>query len=179
LVAIGAVAVVAGAVRMSESFEVTLQQATPSSVENILVHRIPTGEQLRGIPPAEALMAFLEFVGRAPLVGFHALFDEIMLARAYEQHLGEKIAQRWIDLRELAPALGIRPPGSRHAAHPPSLDESLAEFGVAISRRHQAVADAFGTAQLFQALSQRAASQGYRSIDGLRTLIDDAKWSHR
>jgi DNA polymerase III subunit epsilon len=176
LVAIGAVAVVGGAIALEDSFEVTLRQAAPSSDDNILVHRIRGDEQLHGTEPAEALVAFLEFVGNAPLVGFHAHFDELMLARAYAVHLGEKIPQTWLDLRELGPALASAGEGGKAPAAPPGLDDWLAREGIVIRHRHHATADAFGTAQLLQTMMARAAAAGYATIAQLHQLARDAKW---
>lgn len=176
LVAIGAVAVVDGAVSFGDSFEITLRQEAPSSNDNILVHRIGGTAQLQGVAPADALLAFLEYAGKAPLVGFHAHFDELMLARAYEAHLGARIPQRWLDLRELGPAL-VPPDARAHVASaPPGLDDWMTREGIVIRHRHCATSDALGTAQLLQTMIARAAAQGYASTDALHRLARDRKW---
>lgn len=178
LVAIGAVAVVDGAILFSDSFEITLRQDAPSSTDNILVHRIGGTAQLQGVAPAEALIAFLEYAGKAPLVGFHAHFDELMLARAYATHLGERITQRWLDLRELGPALvqADAGAGAPKATAPPGLDDWMAREGIVIRHRHHATADALGTAQLLQTMIARAAEQGFATTAALHQLARDRKW---
>jgi DNA polymerase-3 subunit epsilon len=172
LVAIGAVAVVDGAIFLDDSFEVTLKQKAPSSDENILVHRIRGSEQLSGVEPAEALIAFIEFVGNAPLVGFHSHFDEIMLARAYEQFLGAKVAQKWLDLRELGPALHT----DKLGRVPPGLDDWLAQLGIVVAHRHHATADAMATAKLLQNLLDLAPKQDCKTFAALHQLAGDTKW---
>ena len=63
------------ALPLAGSFYHVLRQAAPSSVENILVHGIGGTEQTAGLEPAEALLAFVEYAGGAPLVAYHADFD--------------------------------------------------------------------------------------------------------
>src|SRR5574340_217048 len=60
LIAIGAVAVNAGRIDLGDSFEIVVQQQTASDKDNILIHGIGSTAQTEGIPPAEALLAFLE-----------------------------------------------------------------------------------------------------------------------
>ena len=42
--------------------------------------------------PADALLAFLAYVGKQPLVAYHALFDHTIIARAMQKYLGYKFA---------------------------------------------------------------------------------------
>ena len=82
LISIGACRVERGAIALADTLEVVLRQPAPSADENILVHRIGGSEQLNGVEPADALIAFLEFAGHDPLVGFNADFDHVMIDRA-------------------------------------------------------------------------------------------------
>ncbi|HEX4944620.1 MAG TPA: exonuclease domain-containing protein, partial [Usitatibacteraceae bacterium] len=88
LIAVGALAVVDGGIDLADSFEVILRQDAPSTVDNIEVHGIGGMEQTEGEDPGEALAAFLAFIGKDPLVAFHAPFDSTMLRRAIDRHLG-------------------------------------------------------------------------------------------
>jgi DNA polymerase-3 subunit epsilon len=174
LLAIGAVLVDGGRIRFDQSFEVVIRQETASRTDNILIHRIAGNEQLRGMDAASALAAYLAYAQKLPCVAFHAVFDETMLKRAVGEHLGIDYAPRFIDLALLAPALiHDAPPAVR------SLDEWVEHFSIAISARHRAVADAVGTAQLFQVLLSRAAGQGYQSAEALFKLARDQRWLSR
>lgn len=159
LIAIGAVAVVRGAVQVADSFEVVLRQEQVSSDANILVHRITHEQQQSGLEPAEALLRFWEFVGDSPLVGYHAEFDRIMLERAGRHFLGDREASEWVDLAMLAPALireGELEKSPRQVkSHARPLDWWLARFQIEVRKRHHAAADALGTAQLLCALVAR------------------------
>src|SRR5512134_1501970 len=75
LIAIGAVTIEAGRIDLGRAFYTVLRQGAVSSRDNILLHGIGGTAQREGEDPADALLAFLEYVGRAPLVGYHAAFD--------------------------------------------------------------------------------------------------------
>ena len=94
LISIGAVAVVNGRIELGDSFAVVLQQSEASRHDNILIHGISGEAQRTGVAPADALLAFLDFLGKSPLVAFHAAFDETMIRRAMRSHLGLKFKHR-------------------------------------------------------------------------------------
>ena len=174
LLAIGAVLVEGNTICLAQSFEVVIRQATPSRRDNILIHRIPGSEQMEGAEGADALVAFLEFSRKLPCAAFHAAFDEAMLKRAVDEYLGIDLAPHFIDLAMLAPALvNDAPPSVR------SLDDWVDHFSITISARHRAVADAVGTAQLFQVLLSRAARQDYGSAAALFKLAREQRWLAR
>lgn len=152
LIAIGAVTVDATRVDLGRAFYAILRQRESSSRENILVHGIGGTQQREGEDPVEALLAFLEFAGKAPLVGYHAAFDDGMIRRAAAEHLGLSFARPWIDLAYLAPDL--MPEEARKCKH---LDAWLELFGIEVFSRHDAIADALATAQLLLAVLARAA----------------------
>ena len=105
LISIGAVAVSAGLIRFDQSFEVVLRQEAPGDHSNILVHGIGGTTQVSGKDPAEGLIDFLNFAGKAPLIGFHSDFDRVVIARAVRKVLGLDPANVWLDVAVLAPAL--------------------------------------------------------------------------
>jgi len=171
LIAIGAVTVEASRVALGRSFYAILRQPEASSRENILVHGIGATAQRAGSDPAAALLAFLEFAGRAPLVGFHAAFDDALIRRAMREHLGERWQGRWIDLAQLAPQL--MPEEARARQH---LDAWLERFGIGVFSRHDAAADALATAQLLLALLPRAAARRVATVETMLWDPADARW---
>lgn len=159
LIAIGAVAVEQGRIDLRQSFQVTLRQEAPSDPANILVHGIATREQVRGVPEATALASFLQYAGKDPLLGFHAPFDATAIGRALRRRLGLRRALHWLDLAELLPLLY-----PEHAPGRGALDDWLEVFGIGNYSRHNAVADAFATAQLWLALLPRCRDAGIASV---------------
>lgn len=159
--------------RPGDSFEVVLRQPdTPAGPDraNILVHGIGVQAQRQGEDPAQALQAWQRFVGDAPLVAFHAGFDRVLLRRHLWSALHARVANPWLDLADLAPALV---PGLRAQA----LDEWLAHFGITVAQRHQAAADTWATAELLQRLWALARTQGHASdFAGLRRVAVSRRW---
>ena len=169
LISIGAVAVVGGRVRPGDSLEYVVRQSQASSRENILVHGVGRAAQLSGVDPAQAVERFLDYVGRAPLIAFHAPFDRGFLARAIKTYVNTPFDNPWLDLAELAPAVDPK-------ARLKSLDEWLGRYSIPVSARHSAAADAFATALLATRLLPEAARQGAKSFSQLQSLARSAKW---
>lgn len=169
LISIGAVAMVGGRVRPGDSLEYVVRQSQTSSRENILVHGVGRAAQLAGVDPAQAVERFLDYVGRAPLIAFHAPFDRGFLARAIKAYVNTPFDNPWLDLAELAPAVDPK-------ARLKSLDEWLRRYSIPVSARHSAAADAFATALLAARLLPEAARQGAGSFAQLQSLARSAKW---
>jgi DNA polymerase-3 subunit epsilon len=172
LISIGAVAVVNGKIALGDSFYVVMQQRESSRKENILVHGISGTAQREGMEQTEALLAFLEFVGKSPLVAFHVTFDETMIRRAIRQFLGHTLKHPWLDLAYVMPAL-YPPLAYSHRM----LDDWIARFNIRIEVRHHALADALATAQLLQVAQARAhRKKSIADISGLRDLEREQRW---
>lgn len=159
LLSIGAVAVEGGRLCPAAGYEVRVRNDRPSTRENILVHGITPDEQTGGVPADEALMGFLELARRDVLVGFHAAFDEAVLARAAREHLGARIPNSWLDLAVLAPELAPEARLNRRG-----LDAWLEYFGLRAHARHGAAYDAYATAELLLILLSRAARAGIGTV---------------
>lgn len=171
LIAIGAVAVINGQIDLADSFEVVLQQTVSSDKSNILIHGIGGETQAEGILPVEALLKFLEYLQQAPLVAFHVAFDETMLRRAIKQHLGFSFQHNWLDLAYVTP--GLYP---QHAQQFHSLDDWLNYFHIQNYARHNALADALSTAQLFIVASKTACTKKVSTYQELLLLEESQRW---
>ena len=171
LLAIGAVAVTNGLIRLGDSFEATIRQDEPSTPENILVHGIDGTTQTSGVDASDALVRFLEFAREAPLVGFHADFDRVFVTRAMRKALRAKPRNPWLDLADLAPALF-----PEHAESARTLDDWTAAFGIENAARHQALADAVATAQLLQVVLARASQLGASRFADLAARTKERRW---
>jgi DNA polymerase-3 subunit epsilon len=166
LISIGAVAVVNGRIALADSFSVVLQQSASSSKENILIHGISGSVQREGMLPVDALLAFLEYLGKSPLVAFHVAFDETMIQRALRQYLGMSFKHLWLDLAYVLPVL--YPDLMRNHR---ALDDWAEYFDIRNDDRHNALADALATAQLLLVvMAQARLTHETKSYDGLRKL---------
>ena len=170
LISIGGVAMRAdGHVLPAESFEIVYRQNVASARENILVHGIGVQAQREGADPVQATRAFLDFVGVSPILAFHAPFDRGFLARAVKIFVNQPFDNPWLDLADLAPALDPK-------AGLKSLDEWLGRYGISVSARHSAAADAFATALLAARLLPEARRQGSADFRAMQKLAREARW---
>ncbi len=167
LLAIGAVAIDAMRLRPGDGLQVIVRHDEPSPRSNILVHGIGPQLQASGAEPEEALIAFLEYARKDPLVAFHAAFDRTVLERALRRYLGVRLPNAWLDVALLAPALF---PEQRVGYG--GLDEWLHRFGLRAVERHRAADDAFATGELLLALMQRARARGVADFAGLQSLAE-------
>jgi len=171
LISIGAVAVVNGKIELGDSFYIVLQQETVSEKENILLHGIGGAAQAEGVPAADALLAFLAFLQKDPLIAFHVTFDQTMIVRAIRKYLGVSFKHAWSDMAYVMPALN-----PELAARFRSLDDWIAHFDIRNDARHNALADALVTAQLFQVGVSQASSRNITDFAALRDLEKAQRW---
>lgn len=171
LLSLAAVALHGGRIAPADSFAVTLRGSAQQAPDNVLLHGIGGDAQREGRAPGEALGEFAAFLGEGLPVAFHAPFDAAVLARAMDAQPGLRAPALWLDVARLAPALHPQAGRSLHA-----LDDWLGAFGIEIERRHDALHDAFATAQLFQMLLARAELEGVRDVRALRRLEHARRW---
>ena len=171
LIAIGAVAIINGKIALEDNFEMVLQQASSSNKQNILIHGISGDTQTGGQAPAEVLLAFLEYLQNDPLIAFHVTFDETMLCRAIKQHLGFVFKHDWLDLAYVTP--GLYPQQARQFR---ALDDWLNHFRIQNYARHNALADALSTAQLFMVVSKTAQQKKLVDYQTLQRVEKAQRW---
>lgn len=171
LIAVGALAVVDGAIDLADSFEVILRQDAPSGTDNIEVHGIGGTEQTQGEDPALALAAFLDFIGKDPLVAFHAPFDATMIRRAVDRHLGIAFKRPWLDVADIAPLAW-----PKYASRLTGLDDWLEAFEIPVAFRHRAIADCLATAQLLLMVLPNARGIGAATAGELVSLSASNRW---
>lgn len=159
-------------IAMGDSFEVVLRNDVQvADKSNILLHGIGVGAQRRGMEPATALLAFEHYIGKSPLIAFHAAFDQAMIMRAFDKAWGRRPANLWLDLEPLAAVL-----------HPKvkarSLDEWMVQMNITCAVRHQAAADTLATAELLLKLWPTARHElgNNTGFAAVKRLADHRKW---
>ncbi|MCF7201055.1 3'-5' exonuclease [Pseudomonas oligotrophica] len=165
VISIGAVTIEHGAIDFSQQFECTLNRQVKVT-ESVLIHGIAPSQLARGLPPAEALLRFMEFAGDSVILAFHAPFDQRMLARALKKELGHSLQNTFMDVADLAPMLF-----PQALIHRGGLDHWLDYFRIDIPQRHHASADAMATAQIALILLNRAQRMGLERIDELNQRL--------
>jgi DNA polymerase-3 subunit epsilon len=169
LLSVGAVAVSGGRITLEDRYYAMVHQDKPSAAENIVIHGIGGDAQCAGRPLAEVISELRAYIAGGVPVGFHAPFDAAVLRRH-----GLKLAEDWVDLATLMPALfpGRSPQQS-------SLDYWLDALAIVPHARHDALADAFMTAQLLLVSLAELKRQGIDTVEALRKTERDARWLAR
>lgn len=154
-----------------DSFEAVLKQDLASDKDNILLHGIGAQAQMMGEDPQQVLRNFERWVGNAPLLAFHAAFDESMIQRAFQYQLGHKLKNTWIDVEPLVSA-------SYPEVKARSLDQWMGHLGIECAVRHQAAADTFATAELILQIWPRLRPLA-ATIDSIEKLARESRWLPR
>lgn len=157
LLSVGAVAVRGGRAEISSALDLRVRQEAPSARDNILVHGIGGDEQLGGRPAAEVIAELGNFMAGAIPAGFRAPFDAAVLRRH-----GLALDASWLDLAGLLPAFF---PG--RGRFDSALEHWLGAFGIPPLARHDALGDAFATAQLLLVALGEARRQRLESVEDL------------
>lgn len=136
-----------------DSFEVVLRQSEVATAkDNILLHGIGLQRQREGAPMPDGLRAFTRFAGSSPLLAFHAPFDQAMIGRFVQAHLGVALPNRWVDIEQLCAV-------THEKVRARALDEWLAHFGIVCANRHQAAADTLAECELLLRIWPQMARQ--------------------
>ena len=155
-------------ITLGDSFEVLLRQDLVSSRDDILLRGIGEQRQRAGLAPALALQAFADFVQSSPLLAFRSGFDESLIGRHCQQHLGRRLANPWLDMEHLC----VLTQGSAPAR---SLDDWFQHFGIECAQRHQAAADALAESELLQRIGPALFRQ-CRCWDDVIRLAGHRRW---
>ncbi|MEP3562623.1 MAG: 3'-5' exonuclease, partial [Marinobacter sp.] len=111
--------------------------------ETVLIHGIGPEALTQGQETKEALLRLLEWMNGDPILAYHAAFDKRFLERTLKAQLGYSLSHVWMDVAELLPAFFPKAdPKGR------GLDHWSDFFGLEVSERHHAAADAMVTAEL-------------------------------
>ena len=169
LLSVGAIAVRDCTVIMSETFSCLVRQGAASSADNILIHGIG-GDAQRGGQPLQLVLSNLEgFIGDGIPVAFHAPFDAGILKRH-----GFRARRAWLDLAVLSPAL-FPDEGNRESP----LDHWLEVFAIPAHARHDALGDAFATAQLLLVALAEAKRQRAATVQAVFRMEGAGRWLAR
>lgn len=117
------------------------------------------------------LLAFLQFLAKAPLVTYHVPYVGGFLQRAYKESLGIDFQPQWVDLAWLLPSL------FEEKSHTPQpLDHWLELFGLGGSGegRRDAMDNTLLLARIFQMLLVRATG---KDIDTAARLVAESQAS--
>ena len=88
LLSLGAVRIQGNRILLSQKLELFVKPATPIAVASIKVHGLRHCDVANGLPPAEAILTLLDFIGSRPLVGYYLEFDIAIINKYLQPILG-------------------------------------------------------------------------------------------
>jgi DNA polymerase-3 subunit epsilon len=175
IVSIGALRMVAGRIVLAERFYREVRPECALTPASIVVHGI-TPDEVRGLPEIAAPLAeFAAFCGDDVLVGHFVGIDlgflRTALARAALPPLANPALDTWPLYQWLAGRGPAGGPGLPRLQDP-RLPALAAALGVPRCSRHNALGDAFVTAQVFQRLLRRLDRWGVATARELLRIGD-------
>jgi len=170
IVSIGAVRMVGGTIRLGEQFYRLVSPKTELKADSVCIHEIMPSDVAEQPRIETALAEFLDFAGNDVLVGHFISIDLLFLDREMKRIHGHSLANPVLDTFSIYEWLRKRG-RSRDCFSSPSGEYRLYDiiqcFGIPVSGAHNAIMDAFATAQLLQRLIPLLAGAGALDIGGL------------
>jgi DNA polymerase-3 subunit epsilon len=147
ILCIGAVILEKGHIAVKKSFEVYLIQEHYNS-DSTPIHGILKEEKKDKATEIEALKNFLSYIGNAPIIAHHTMFDVNMINKALDRNGLPPLKNKLLDTVVLYKKSLLRSPLIERKDHY-SLDELADKFNISKKDRHTALGDAYITALLF------------------------------
>ncbi len=162
VIAIGAVAISGGVIHLNDQFDLVLRRPELDITDTVLIHGIGPEALTRGHETEDALLYLLDWMNGDPVLAYHSAFDQKFLEKTLRHELGYTQSHIWMDVADLMPALfpDAQPAGK-------SLDNWADLFGLEVSARHHAAADAMATAELTLAALNKAHKEGVHTLKEL------------
>ncbi len=166
VIAIGAVAIDAMKIPFDDQFDLILRRPELDISETVLIHGIGNEALTRGHETEDALLHLLEWMDGDPVFAFHAAFDQKFLEKTLKQTLGYSQSHLWLDVADILPAFfpNAETGGTR-------LDNWSDYFGLEVSERHHAAADALATAELMLICLNKALKSGVNTLSELNDKL--------
>lgn len=154
ILSIGAVKVKGDRILTSQTFECFVQPSGDINHESITIHGIRHCDLEGAVAPEKAIRDFLDFIENRPLVGYYLAFDIAMVERYVKPLLGIRLLNKKTEVS------GIY--FDRKIARIPQghidlrFDTILADLGLPVMGKHNAVNDAIMTAMIYVKLKHTA-----------------------
>lgn len=171
IVSIGAVRISNLRIMVGDAFYVQVNPHRPLPKDSTLIHRL-TPDQLREAPPlATVLPDFIDYCGRALLVGHYVGLDVAFINRACHRYYGARLGNPCLDTMHLAQTHTELQWQQYHDRYRMDISYNLGALGAKYQlpafTHHNAYEDALQTAYLFVYLVKKMRSQGIATLHDL------------
>ncbi len=170
IISLGALKMRGMRIEMGKTFQRLVKPAAVFKPESVVVHGITPSDVEQSEEIDVLLSEFLEFCGSDILVGHCVLIDVTFLNREMKRVFGRTVQNPVIDtyvlyewLRQRRSTEPLFEPAPRDSA----LYDIAQRFGIPVRGAHEALFDAFITAQLFQRFTPLLGEHGVRSVGDL------------
>jgi len=154
IISIGAVKLRGRRILPSQTFYKLVRPESELRGESVVVHEITHSDLSNADPVKDVLVAFLEFIGDAVLIGHFVHIDIHFVSQAMKKLFGIALRNPTVDTRALHDWLYEN--DDRFAKHhngmttKTDLFSMVKRYGIEAGKAHNALSDAYMTAQLFQ-----------------------------
>jgi DNA polymerase-3 subunit epsilon len=170
IIAIGAVRMLGGHILMGESYYQLVKPSKSMRSENILVHHL-TPTELANAPAIETVIRqFADFVGNDTVIGHFVNIDMGFLRREAKRYLPNAFNLRTLDTAQTMNWISDmqqRYLGASESIAETSLYAQAERLGIDIGDEHNALYDAFITAQVWQRAIVMLEALGVTTTDEL------------
>jgi len=171
MISIGAVKMKGGRIFPARTFHSLLKPDCELKAESVVVHEITQTDLAGACSQPEVIEKFLEFIGDAVLVGHFVHIDTTFLSQAMKKLYGVKLQNRSVDTMGLHDWLYDNDNSFARHHRGMTLKKDLfsmaRKYDIPVEREHDALNDAFLSAQLFQKFLVFLPGCGIRTLGDL------------
>ena len=183
IVSIGAVRMKGGRIDLSDTFYRMINPETSLTAESVIIHEIMPSDVLLKPDIGAVLREFLDYCGSDILIGFCVSIDMEFLNREAKRLFGAPMGNRIIDIYPLFEWMlrkgDFREKGGAALPHHYKLYDMAKYFEIEVNGAHNAMIDAFITAQIFQRLIPALSRAEIRDAEDLVRLTKNFKGGDR
>jgi DNA polymerase-3 subunit epsilon len=183
IVSIGAVRMKGGRIDLSDTFYRMINPETSLTAESVIIHEIMPSDVILKPDIGAVLAEFLNYCGSDILVGFCVSIDMEFLNREAKRLFGAPMGNRIIDVYPLFEWMlrkgCVREKEGAALPHHYQLYDMARYFDIEVNGAHNAMIDAFITAQIFQRLIPVLSRAGIRNAEDLVKMTKNFKGGDR
>ncbi len=182
IVSIGGVRMTGGRILLGESFYSLVNPEKDLTADSVVIHQITPQEVLQKPDIRTVLTDFLDFCKDDVIVGFCVDIDMEFLNRETKRHFGCAIPNPVVDIHPMFEWIIQRETFRTGAVRLPAqygLYDIARYFGVPVNGGHNAIIDAFISAQVFQRVLRMLGQSGIESLGDLLRMSNRIKGGDR
>lgn len=175
IVSIGAIKMAGRKIALGDAFYKLVHPETDLRAESIVIHEITPSDVSEKPPIDVVLKDFLDYCGEDIFVGYCVAIDLTFINKEVKRLRGSKLRNPAIDVFNLYEWLRTKETGSgcfTNLAEESNLYKIARCFGIPVQGAHDAMMDAYMTAQLFQRFIPILIGEGVEKLGDLLDIGD-------